>query len=323
MANKKIGVLLTNLGSPAAPTVPAVRKFLKDFLGDKRVVNIPRFVWLPILHGFILPFRPQKSLKAYAKIWNAEKGSPLTYLTRQLTENVAKKLSSENVSVEYAMSYGEPSIPTQLRKFKEQGVTDIIVLPLYPQYSSTTTASVYDSLIKELNAWWHLPNVRFISDYHQNERYIAEVAKSIEAAWREKPKNELLVMSFHGLPEMLTKKGDPYFYQCQKTAALLAAKLGLNENEWRLVFQSRFGKAEWLKPYCVDTLEALPKEGVKTVDLVCPGFAVDCLETLEEIAMENKHIFMEAGGEDYSYIPALNDSAANVEVMLAVLGELK
>ena len=323
MANKKIGVLLTNLGSPAAPTVPAVRKFLKDFLGDKRVVNIPRFVWLPILHGFILPFRPKKSLKAYAKIWNVEKGSPLTYLTRQLTENVAARFNSENVSVEYAMSYGEPSIPTQLRKFKEQGVTDIIVLPLYPQYSSTTTASVYDSLIQEFNSLWHLPNFRFISDYHQNERYISELAKSIEAAWREKPKNELLVMSFHGLPEMLTKKGDPYFYQCQKTAALLAEKLGLNENEWRLVFQSRFGKAEWLKPYCVDTLEALPKEGVKTVDLICPGFAVDCLETLEEIAMENKHIFLEAGGKDYCYIPALNDSAANVEVMLDVLGDLK
>jgi ferrochelatase len=323
MADKKIGILLANLGSPAAPTVPAVRKFLKDFLGDKRVVNIPRFVWLPILHGFILPFRPKKSLKAYAKIWNAEKGSPLTFLTRQLTENVAAKLSSENVLVDYAMSYGEPSIPTQLRKFKEQGVTDIIVLPLYPQYSSTTTASVYDSLVSELNAWRHLPNVRFISDYHQNERYIAELAESIQQAWREKPKNELLVMSFHGLPEMLTKKGDPYFYQCQKTAELLAAKLDLKANEWRLVFQSRFGKAEWLKPYCVDTLEALPKEGIKTVDLVCPGFAVDCLETLEEIAMENKHIFLEAGGDDYRYIAALNDSDANVNVMLAVLGELK
>ncbi|MSR16383.1 MAG: ferrochelatase [Methylococcaceae bacterium] len=323
MANKKIGVLLVNLGSPASPTVPAVRKFLKDFLGDKRVVNIPRFVWLPILHGFILPFRPKKSLKAYVKIWNTEKGSPLTYLTRQLTENVAARFNSENVLVEYAMSYGEPSIPTQLRKFKEQSVTDVIVLPLYPQYSSTTSASVYDSLIEEFNSLWHFPSFRFVSDYHQNERYIAELAKSVESAWREKPKNELLVMSFHGLPEMLTKKGDPYFYQCQKTAALLAAKLDLKENEWRLVFQSRFGKAEWLKPYCVDMLEALPKEGVKTVDLICPGFAVDCLETLEEIAMENKHIFLEAGGEDYSYIPALNDSAANVEVMLDVLGELK
>jgi ferrochelatase len=319
MADKKIGILLANLGSPAEPTVPAVRKFLKDFLGDKRVVNIPRFVWLPILHGFILPFRPKKSLQAYAKIWDAEKGSPLTFLTRQLTERVAEKLGSQNVVVDYAMSYGEPSIPNQLRQFKEKGVTEIIVLPLYPQYSSTTTASVYDALIDELKSLWHLPSFRFISDYHQNERYISALAESIESAWREKPKNELLIMSFHGLPEMLTKKGDPYFYQCQKTAELLAAKLGLNPNEWRLVFQSRFGKAEWLKPYCVDTLQALPKEGVKSVDLVCPGFAVDCLETLEEIAMENKHVFQEAGGGDYRYIPALNDSDANVEVMLDIL----
>ena len=245
MADKKIGILLANLGSPAAPTVPAVRKFLKDFLGDKRVVNIPRFVWLPILHGFILPFRPKKSLKAYAKIWDAEKGSPLTFLTHQLTSKLATKLAAQNIVVDCAMSYGEPSIPNQLRKFKEQGVTEIIVLPLYPQYSSTTTASVYDSLVKEFNTLWHLPNFRFISDYHQNERYISALAESIESAWREKPKNELLIMSFHGLPEMLTKKGDPYFYQCQKTAELLAAKLDLKPNEWRLVFQSRFGKAEW------------------------------------------------------------------------------
>ncbi len=319
MADKKIGILLANLGSPAAPTVPAVRKFLKDFLGDKRVVNIPRFVWLPILHGFILPFRPKKSLKAYAKIWDAEKGSPLTFLTHQLTSKLATKLAAQNIVVDCAMSYGEPSIPNQLHKFKEKGVTEVVVLPLYPQYSSTTTASVYDSLVKEFNTLWHLPSFRFISDYHQNARYISALAESVESAWREKPKNELLIMSFHGLPEMLTKKGDPYFYQCQKTAELLATKLGLKENEWRLVFQSRFGKAEWLKPYCVDTLQALPKEGVKTVDVICPGFAVDCLETLEEIAMENKHIFEEAGGDDYRYIPALNDSDMNVDVMLDIL----
>ena len=319
MADKKIGVLLANLGSPTAPTVPAVRQFLKAFLGDKRVVNLPRPVWRVILHGFILPFRPRKSAQAYAKIWDAQKGSPLIFLTRQLTEKVAAKLSSQNVLVEDVMTYGEPSMKTRLQQFKQQGVTDVIVLPLYPQYSSTTTAAVYDTLIYELNQWWHLPSFRFISDYHQNARYISALAESIENAWREKPKNELLLMSFHGLPEMLTKKGDPYFYQCQKTAQLLADKLGLQANEWRLVFQSRFGKAEWLKPYCVDTLQALPNEGVKNVDLVCPGFAVDCLETLEEIAMENKTVFHEAGGEDYRYIPALNDSDLNVEVMLDIL----
>lgn len=323
MAEKKFGVLLANLGSPAAPTVPAVRQFLKEFLGDKRVVNLPRPLWLFILHSFILPFRPRKSLQAYLRIWDSEKGSPLTFLTHQLTAKLATKLAEKNVVVECAMSYGKPSIPNQLRKFQELGVTEVIILPLYPQYSSTTTASVYDSLVKEFNSRWHFPSFRFISDYHQNGVYIEKLAQSIQVAWKEKPKNEMLVMSFHGLPEMLTKKGDPYFYQCQKTAQLLAEKLGLKKNEWKLVFQSRFGKAEWLKPYCVEVLAALPKEGIKSVDVVCPGFAVDCLETLEEIAMENKHVFEEAGGENYRYIAALNDSDANVDVMLDILGDLK
>jgi ferrochelatase len=319
MSDKKIGVLLVNLGSPAAPTVPAVRKFLKDFLWDKRVVNIPRPIWWMILHGFVLPFRPKKSLEAYAKIWDSHKGSPLTFLTHQLTDNISKKLESQGILVKCAMSYGEPSIPSQLRHFKEQGVTDFVVLPLYPQYSSTTSASVYDSLIKEFNTWWHLPNFRFISDYHQNPAYISALAESVQTAWRERPKNQMLVMSFHGLPAMLTKKGDPYFHQCHKTGQLLADKLGLKEHEWRLVFQSRFGKAEWLKPYCVEVLEQLPKEGVKSVDLICPGFTVDCLETLEEIAMENRHVFLEAGGNGYHYIRALNDSHANVDVLIDVL----
>ncbi|MGZ8227813.1 MAG: ferrochelatase [Methylococcaceae bacterium] len=319
MTSKKTGILLANLGSPTAPTTSAVRQFLKDFLWDPRVVNIPRPIWWLILHGAVLPFRPAKSAHAYQKVWDAEKGSPLTFLTRQLAEKVAKKLSDKGAVTNYAMRYGEPSIATQLRLFKEQGIDNVIVLPLYPQYSSTTTASVYDDLIKELNQWRHLPSFQFISDYHQNSHYIAAVAASIEQTWREQGKNELLVMSFHGLPEQLTKWGDPYFHQCHQTAKLIGEKLGLNEKQWMIVFQSRFGKAEWLKPYCVDTLQALPGQGVKSVDLVCPGFAVDCLETLEEIAMENKSIFMEAGGVDYRYLPALNDSDAHVDVMAHLL----
>ena len=319
MTVQKKGVLLANLGSPTAPTVPAVRQFLKEFLGDKRVVNLPRPLWLLILHSFVLPFRPKKSAAAYAKIWNAEKGSPLTFLTRQLTEKVALKLNDTAITVDYVMSYGQPSMATQLQRFKAQGIEDITVLPLYPQYSSTTTASVYDSFVKELNQWWHLPTFRFISDYHQHASYINALAQCVRSAWAERPKNQMLVMSFHGLPEMLTAKGDPYFYQCQKTAQLLADELGLQAHEWKLVFQSRFGKAEWLKPYCAETLEALPKEGVKSVDLICAGFAVDCLETLEEIAMENQHIFIEAGGEAYAYISALNDSELGVQVVLDVL----
>ena len=318
MALKKTGVLLANLGSPAAPTTSAVRRFLKDFLWDPRVVNLPRPLWWLILHLIVLPFRPSRSAKAYRKIWD-EKGSPLIFLTRQLTEKVADKLSAKGVITDYAMRYGEPSIAKQLKRFKKEGITDLIVLPLYPQYSSTTTASVYDDVVKELNQWRHLPGIQFISDYHQNKHYIVAVADSIEQIWREQGKNEMLLMSFHGLPEQLTKWGDPYFYHCQVSAALIAEKLDLNEKQWMLVFQARFGKSEWLKPYCVDTLRNLPSQGIKTVDVVCPGFAVDCLETLEEIAMENKSIFMESGGVNYRYIPALNDSEAHVNAVISLL----
>ena len=318
MSHKKIGIILANLGSPTAPTTKAVRRFLKDFLGDPRVVNLPRPLWWLILNFFVLPFRPKRSAKAYRKVWH-EKGSPLTYLTRQLSEKVAEQLKPKGITVNYAMRYGEPSIATQLKAFKKEGITDVMVLPLYPQYSSTTTASIYDDLTKELKQWRHLPSFQFISDYHQDNHYIAAVAASIEQAWRKQAKNELLVMSFHGLPEQLTVWGDPYFHQCHKTAALIAEKLGLTEKQWMIVFQSRFGKAQWLKPYCVDTLQALPAQGIKAIDIVCPGFAVDCLETLEEIAMENKSIFMEAGGSDYRYIACLNDSEAHVDALIQLL----
>ena len=315
---KKTGIILANLGSPTEPTTKAVRRFLGQFLWDPRVVNLPRPVWWIILNCFVLPFRPSKSAKAYRKVWH-EKGSPLTYLTRQLTENIAERFEDKQIITTYAMRYGEPSIANRLRELKTEGITDIIVLPLYPQYSSTTTASIYDDLVKELNQWRHLPSFQFISDYHQESVYISALADVIQQAWREQDRNELLIMSFHGLPEILTKWGDPYFHQCHKTAALLAEKLGLETEQWKIVFQSRFGKAEWLKPYCVDTLEKLPGEGVKTVDVVCPGFAVDCLETLEEIAMENKSIFEEAGGTAYRYIAALNDSDLHVNALVHLL----
>jgi len=318
MAVKKTGILLANLGSPAAPTTKAVRRFLGDFLWDPRVVNLPRPLWWLILNFIILPFRPSKSLKAYKKIWD-DKGSPLIFLTRQLTEKVAEKLNTTDIITDYAMRYGEPSIAARLRAFKKEGITDLVVLPLYPQYSSTTTASIYDDVVKELNLWRHLPSIHFISDYHQDDRYIGAIADSITQAWQKHGRHQLLLMSFHGLPEQLTKWGDPYFYHCQETAALIAKKLNLQENEWLMVFQSRFGKAEWLKPYCVDTLEGLPGQGIKKIDVVCPGFAVDCLETLEEIAMENKSLFLEAGGEVYHYIPALNDSETHVEALVSLL----
>lgn len=318
MTVKRTGILLANLGSPVAPTTSAVRKFLKAFLWDPRVVNLPRPLWWVILHFLVLPFRSRKSALAYRKIWH-EKGSPLIFLTRQLTERVAGKLNAKGVMTQHVMRYGEPSIAKQLRAFKKAGIDNLIVLPLYPQYSSTTTASIYDDVIKELNQWRHLPDIQFISDYHQHGHYIAAVAESIEQSWREHGKNELLLMSFHGLPEQLTEWGDPYFNQCHKTAVLIAEKLGLDEKQWMIVFQSRFGKAQWLKPYCVDTLKALPNRGIKKIDVVCPGFAVDCLETLEEIAMENKAVFISSGGEDYRYIAALNDSEIHADAIVSLL----
>jgi ferrochelatase len=217
------------------------------------------------------------------------------------------------------MRYGEPSIAAQLHLFKEENIDNLVILPLYPQYSSTTTASVFDAVADELKTWRHIPEFRFFSNYYQSPDYIAAVVKSIQHSWNLHGKHELLLMSFHGLPEVLTKWGDPYFEHCRQTAAEIARQLSLQDHEWQMVFQSRFGKAEWLKPYCVDTLQELPKRGIKTVDIVCPGFAVDCLETLEEIAIANKEEFLKAGGSAYHYIAALNDSDAHVDVIANLL----
>ncbi len=313
MQTLKSAVLLVNLGSPEAATVSAVRKFLRKFLGDPRVVNSPRPIWWVILNCFILPFRPRKSLHAYKEIWT-EQGSPLTFLTQQLAAKLKAHFAPSQVLVDYAMSYSEPAIEAKLREFRDQGYNNIIVLPLYPQYSSTTTASVHDCVVAEFKRWKYIPHFTFISDYHLHAPYIQAVAESIQAA-RGADSKALLLFSFHGLPKQLTTWGDPYEYQCKATGALIAEKLGLQADQWQLVFQSRFGKAEWLKPYCVDTLMALPQQGVTAVDVVCPGFAVDCLETLEEIAMTNKEIFLTAGGQEYRYIPALNDSAQQVQVL--------
>lgn len=318
LGEKKVGVLLVNLGSPASTRTGDVRAFLREFLGDPRVVNLPRPLWWMILNLFVLPFRPRKSAHAYQTIWT-DKGSPLIVFTQQLTDKLAKRLGSERVLIDCAMRYGKPALRDKLQLFKQQGVEDIIILPLYPQYSSTTTASIFDVVADEFIGWRHMPSLRFISDYYQKPVYIKAVADSIRAHWQENGQAALLVMSFHGLPAKLTEWGDPYFYHCQTTARLLAEELGLNDKQWQMVFQSRFGRAEWLKPYCVEVLQELPKQGIKQVDVVCPGFAVDCLETLEEIALANKEIFIEAGGKSYRYIPALNDSDAHVEVMAEII----
>ncbi|NOQ36450.1 MAG: ferrochelatase [Methylococcaceae bacterium] len=312
---KKTGVLLVNLGSPASTKTSDVRRFLREFLSDPRVVNLPRFLWWLILNCFVLPFRPRKSAKAYKQIWQ-KNGSPLVLFTQSLTEKLTKAVNDKNIIVDYAMSYGKPAITEKLAEFKAQQVEEVVIIPLYPQYSSTTTASVYDAVTVFLKGGWHIPSLRFVSDYHQHPLYIEAIAKSIQKNWDEQGRAELLLMSFHGLPAKLTEWGDPYFHQCQQSAKLIAQKLGLKDEQWKIVFQSRFGKAEWLKPYCIEVLQELPQQGIKSVDVVCAGFAVDCLETLEEIAMTNKDIFIKAGGEAYHYFPALNDDQAHIKLML-------
>lgn len=315
---RKTAVLLVNLGSPVSTKTRDVRRFLREFLGDPRVVNLPRPLWWLILNLFILPFRPSKSAHAYKAIWT-EQGSPLVVFTRRLAEKLAARIGSQQLTVDYAMRYGQPVMAQSLQTLQAQGVDDIVVVPLYPQYSSTTTASVSDIVAQAMSAWRRVPGLHFISEFHQNPVYIQAIADSVRDYWRQHGQPQLLLMSFHGLPAVLTKLGDPYFYQCQTSARLIAECLGLQDDQWQLVFQSRFGKAEWLQPYCVETLAQLPGRGIKQVDLLCPGFSVDCLETLEEIAITNQEIFLEAGGEHYRYIPALNDSDAQVEVMLDLL----
>jgi protoporphyrin/coproporphyrin ferrochelatase len=312
--NKKTGLLLVNLGSPESPSVPHVRRFLREFLGDPRVVNIPRPLWLLILHLFVLPFRPAKSAHAYQSIWT-EQGSPLVVFTRELAALCNTMFGHEQLLIDYAMRYGNPRLRDKLRHFKEQNIDEIVIVPLYPQYSSTTTASIVDVVADELLSWRHMPSLRIIGEYHQNPAYIDALAETVRQHWQSHGRAQLLLMSFHGLPAKLTELGDPYFYHCQTTARLIAERLGLENDAWRLVFQSRFGKAEWLKPYCVEVLQELPGSGYKQLDVICPGFAVDCLETLEEIAITNKEIFISAGGESYRYIPALNATALHAEMI--------
>jgi ferrochelatase len=315
----KIGVLVVNLGSPSSTKTSDVRAYLKQFLWDRRVVNLPRSLWWLILHGVILPFRPRKSARAYKKIWQ-KKGSPLILFTKELTQKtaIAIRKTNNNILIDYAMRYGKPSIEEKLLQLKKQNCDEIIIIPLYPQYSSTTTASVYDEVVDILKSWRQVPSLHFISDYHQHPLYIKAIADSIRQSWK-KQRGDLLLMSFHGLPKKLTDWGDPYFSQCQITAQLIAEELDLELSQWKLVFQSRFGKAEWLKPYCIEILENLPQQNIKNIDVICPGFAADCLETLEEIAMTNKEIFINAGGESYHYISALNDSKPQVDLLLDLI----
>lgn len=312
----RTAVLLVNLGSPAQPTSGAVRRYLAEFLGDPRVVEIPRLAWWPILHGIILRTRPRRSAAKYASIWTPE-GSPLAVGTARLAALLKGSLGERQhpVLVRHAMRYGPPSVATELDALKAEGATRILVLPLYPQYSAATTASVWDAVSQWASSTRNLPELRLIRHYPDLTPYIRALASDIRAHWSREGRPEVLVMSFHGMPRRTLDLGDPYHCECHKTARLLALELGLRDSEWRLTFQSRFGKAKWLEPYTEPVLKALAGQGIRRVDVICPGFAVDCLETLEEIAQEACDAFLAAGGQEFRYIPCLNDSPGHVRAL--------
>lgn len=319
-------VLLTNLGSPDEPTTSAVRRYLREFLSDPRVVEIPRLVWLIILHGIILRIRPAKSAKLYQTIWQ-DNGAPLITITAAQKVKMAAKIQSQygdNVIVDFAMRYGNPSIASVLQKFQQQGVDKLVVLPLYPQYAGPTTASTFDAVSKELQKWRYIPSIHFLNTYHNNPHYIQALVETVKEHVASHGKPERLVLSYHGMPEQFRKWGDPYYDFCQETTLLLKRvllenNLGFTDDEIIMTFQSRFGKAEWLKPYTDETLENLPKQGIKHVAIMSPAFSADCLETLEELIHENSEVFLEAGGESYHYIAALNDRDDHIDALFDVL----
>lgn len=319
----RLGILLANLGTPDAPTPRALRKYLAQFLADPRIVELPRLLWRIILHGVILRLRPARSARLYKKIWTDD-GSPLLVYAQRQTEGVRQRLQARvpgPVSVELAMRYGEPATDAALRRLREQGAERLLILPLYPQYSGATTGSSFDAIAAELTRWRWVPELRFIGQYHDDARYIQCLANCVREHWQARGRGEKLLFSFHGTPERYLLQGDPYHCQCQKTARLVAEQLGLADGAWQVSFQSRFGKARWLQPYTDATIAACGDQGLKTIDVICPGFSADCLETLEEIEGENAEVFRHAGGGALRYIPALNDRAEHLDMLTDLLLE--
>lgn len=316
----RAAVLLVNLGTPEAPTAKAVRPYLKEFLSDRRVVEVPRPIWWLILNGIILPFRAPRSARAYASVWT-ENGSPLLVNSRKLADQLQMQLhkTMPRVTVMLAMNYGKPSIDQAIDRLRAENIQRLLVVPMYPQYSATTTASVFDRVTRSLSRLRWLPEVRFINDYHREEKWLDAVAGRIAAFQRKHGQPDQLLFSFHGIPKRNLMAGDPYYCQCRASAGLIAERLELVDSAWKLSFQSRLGKAEWLKPYTDKTLQAMAKNGVKRVQVVCPGFSIDCLETLEEIAMENRDEFLHAGGESLDYIPCLNDGNDHVAMLAGLV----
>ncbi len=313
----RVGILLINLGTPEAPTAQALRPYLKEFLWDRRVVEIPRPVWWLILNGIILNTRPRKSAEKYASIWRPE-GSPLKYFTARQAELLAAELvrrGQQSVIVDYAMRYGQPAVETRIQAMKAQGVDRVLLLPLYPQYAASSTGSALDAAWQSLLHQRNPPEVRSVKHFHADTGYISALKQSVQTYWAEHGQPDVLVMSFHGIPRRSLDLGDPYHCECLRTGRLLAEALNLAPEQYRVSFQSRFGRAEWLKPYTVATLEELGHKKTRRVDVICPGFIADCLETLEEIAIEGKTEFLNAGGGEYRYIPALNDRPAWINAL--------
>ena len=313
---QKIGVLICNLGTPESYKTKDVRKFLRQFLSDGRVVEIPKIIWWFILNGIILTLRPSKSAKLYKSVWTKE-GSPLLVFSKKLIEKL-KHVTSEDFEIELAMRYGTPNMEEALLSLKNKNCRKLIVLPMFPQYSGTTTGSIFDEVTRVLSKWRWVPSLNFINSYHDNDNYIKALADSISIYLQKKPPQKI-IFTYHGIPKRNFDLGDPYQCYCQKTTRLVAEKLNLKENEYMTTFQSRFGPAEWLKPYTSDTMEELPEKGIKNILVVAPAFSVDCLETIEEIDQENKEIFLTAGGEHFTYVPCLNDSDGQVNFLKQII----
>lgn len=318
---ERLGILVTNLGTPDAPTASALRRYLGEFLWDPRVVELPRPLWWLILHGVILRLRPARSAAAYRKIWQPG-GSPLLLNTAAQCEGIRASLQKkygDNLVVGFAMRYGNPSIPKVLDEMQSRGVRKLLILPLYPQYSASTTASTFDAIAQDFGVRRWLPDIRFVSHYHEFPPYIEAMARHIQQYWEHHGRNQRLILSYHGVPMKYLLRGDPYHCECHKTSRLLAERLGLGSDEYMTTFQSRFGREEWLRPYTDETLKGLPAEGVETIDVFCPGFSSDCLETIEEIDEENRGYFEQAGGKAFGYIPCLNDSPDHIQALVQLV----
>ncbi|MCS6946596.1 MAG: ferrochelatase [Steroidobacteraceae bacterium] len=316
-APERIGVLLVNSGTPDSPEIRDVRHFLRRLLGDPRVVELPRWIWLPVLHGIVLTTRPWRSARKYRRIWT-DRGSPLMVASMQLRARLAVALGRRvlaPLSIELAMLYARPSVAQGLAALRDAGAQRVLVIPLFPQYCAVTSGAVFDQVTAELQRWRWLPELRFVREYHDDPAYIRALAESVRVHWAREGRSEHLLLSFHGIPQRYVREGDPYYCKCQKTARLLAEELNLRDADWSLSFHARFGPGRWLQPYTDTALRTLARQGCGNVAVLCPGFAVDCLETLEDIAITNRDIFFAAGGLRFSYIPALNAAPAHAELL--------